>query len=478
MPPQVSAARVQTLLGSSWQRSPVYAALADALRRLISDGRISAGTRLPSERELTGRLGVSRTTVTRAYDLLRERGYLRSRRGSGSVAAVPHPTEARTDSVLSPGGGDDELLDLTCAAPVTAPGVAEAFEAAVSDLGAFLTGTGYFPSGLPALKQRIADWYVGRGLPTTEDQIVVTNGALAATAVVARAIVGVGDRVLVETPGYPNTLASLRRGGARLVLATVHPDGWDVEALRSSLTRTRPAAAFLVPDFHNPTGCLMPDEQRAELGRALHQGRVVTVVDETLVDMVIDDVPMPASMAVHASDCVLIGSASKSFWGGLRIGWIRAPHARAGEVIAARLSLDLGAPLVEQLALTHLMDQREEVLRFHRDRLRTSREALAAGLRDLLPDWRFTTPSGGLALWCELPEPSSTAVAAAASGHGVLLAPGPSFTADGTHERFLRVPYSRPAEEMRRVVEHLAVAWSEAQETRRPGRHPSVPLVA
>lgn len=478
MAAHVTAARVQALLGSSWERSPLYAALADGLRRLIADGRIPAGTRLPSERQLTDRLAVSRTTVTRAYDLLREHGYLRSRQGSGSVATLPQRDAARTDSVLSPGQGGEDLLDLTCAAPVTAPVVAEAFEAAVSDLGAFLTGTGYFPSGLPALKQRIADWYEERGLPTRPDQVLVTNGALSAAAVVSRALTGVGDRVLVETPGYPNVLAGLQRSGVRLVPTTVHPDGWDLDALASAVAGTRPQAAFLVLDFHNPTGSLMPDAQRAELGRILRRSRTVAVVDETLVDMVLDDVAMPAPMAAHLADCVLIGSASKAFWGGLRIGWIRSPRARAGEVIAARLGLDLGAPLVEQLALRHLMDRREEVLRLHRDRARTSRDVLAASLRARLPRWRFAPPAGGLALWCELPEPVSTAVAAAAARHGLLLAPGPSFTIDGTHERFLRLPYTHPAEVMASVGERLADSWTDAVGERGPRRPPPVPLVA
>jgi len=476
----ITAVRVQKLLGSSWERSPVYAALADGLRLLISDGRIPAGTRLPSERELTTALGVSRTTVTRAYDQLRERGYLRSRQGSGSVASVPQVVGGRTDSVLSPGpeAGNADTLDLTCAAPVSPPGVAAAFEAAVDELPAFLGGTGYFPSGLPALKERIASRYTERGLSTSPEQILVTNGALSATAVVARGLISVGDRVMVETPGYPNTLASLLRTGARLVTTTVDPEaGWDTDAVRATIRRAAPTTAFVVPDFHNPTGSLMPEEQREEIGEALAASDVVTVVDETLVDMALDEVTMPAPMAAHVTDCITIGSASKAFWGGLRVGWIRAPHPRAGDLISARLALDLGAPLVEQLALTHLMGMRTEVLRHHQEQLRASRQALTDALTRLLPDWRYVLPRGGMALWCELPEPLSTALASSAERQGVLLAPGPSFTSDGSHERFVRLPYSRSAEELEVAVDRLALAWEDAQRHPRTKRG-GVPLVA
>jgi len=473
----ITAVRVQKLLGSSWERSPVYVALADGLRLLISDGRIPAGTRLPSERDLTSSLGVSRTTVTRAYDLLRERGYLRSRQGSGSVASVPQVTGGRNDSVLSPGDGDAEALDLTCAAPVSPPGVMAAFEAAVEELPCYLGGTGYFPSGLPALKERIAQRYTDRGVPTTPDQIIVTNGALSAIAVVARALLAVGDRVVVETPGYPNTLAGLQRTGARLSGTTIDPDGWDTDAVRATIRQVAPTVAFLVPDFHNPTGSLMPDEQRAAIGEALTAHKAVTVVDETLVEMALDEVTMPAPMAAHVTDCISIGSASKAFWGGLRVGWIRAPHARTGDLISARLALDLGAPLVEQLALTHLMSVRTEVLSHHLEQLRASRQALTEALAARLPAWRYVMPRGGLALWCELPEPLSTALASSAERQGVLLAPGPSFTSDGSHERFVRLPYTRSPDELAVVVERLAAAWEDAKRNRRT-RRTGVPLVA
>lgn len=455
----------------------MYAALADGLRLLISDGRIPPGTRLPSERELTTVLAVSRTTVTRAYDVLRERGYLRSRQGSGSVTTVPRVAAESRDPVLSPAHGDNDTVDLTCAAPVSPPGVAAAFEAAVAELPAYLGGTGYFPSGLPALKDRIAQRYSERGVPTSPEQILVTNGALSAHAIVARTLLAVGDRVVVETPGYPNTLAGLRRSGARLVGTTVDPAGWDVEALRNTINQAGAAAAVLVPDFHNPTGSLMPDEERADVARAMNASGAVAVVDETLVEMAVDDVAMPVPMAAVVTDCISIGSASKAFWGGLRIGWVRAPHRRVGDLISARLALDLGAPLMEQLALAHLMDSRTEVLRHHREQLRVSRQALTESLTRHLPDWRYLVPQGGLALWCELPVPLSTALAASAERHGVLIAPGPSFTSDGSHERFVRLPYTRSADELGVAVERIAAAWEDARRHRRT-RRAGVPLVA
>jgi DNA-binding transcriptional MocR family regulator len=463
----VSALRIATLLGSAVHRSPAYLGLADGLRLLISDGRVPTSTRLPSERELTGALGVSRTTVTRAYAVLRERGYLESRRGSGSVTRLPAPRGGGAeDHLLSPGSRAGDLLDLTVAAPVAPPGVAAAFERAAERLPGYLSGTGYFPSGLPVLREAIADRYTARGLPTSPEQVVVTPGALAGIAVASRALAGVGDRVLVESPTYPNAIAALRRTGARLAGVTVDPTGWDTGAVEAALRQVGARAAYLVPDFQNPTGALMDDEQRARIGRALARARTTAVVDETLVEVAVDEVAMPAPFATHAPTAITVGSASKAFWGGLRIGWLRAPLEQVGALVGSRLSIDLGAAPMEQLVVAELLRSHDGADGFRRERLRASRAALLEGLRTHLPQWRYAVPAGGLAVWCELPEALSSSLAVAAERQGVLLAPGPVFAPEGGLERFVRLPYTRTPEELALATERLAAAWADAQRHR------------
>lgn len=482
---QVSATRLRALLGTALDRSPAYQALADGLKLLVTDGRVPPGTRLPSERELVGALGLSRTTVTRAYALLRDHGYLVSRQGSGSVTRLPEPRGGVHDALLrgggalSPGEAPEGLLDLTCAAPPAPPGVATAYQDAVEELPAFLGMQGYFPSGVPALKEAIAQRYAERGLPTTPDQVIVTTGALGGLAVTARALLSVGDRVLVESPSYPNALVTLARGGARVAGVGVDPAGWDVGAVSDTVRQVRARAAYLIPDHQNPTGALMDDDQRAELAAALRRAGTVPVVDETLAEMALDvaeeDLPLP--MAAHAPGAVSIGSASKAYWGGLRIGWVRAPRELVGSLVTARLGLDLGAPVLEQLALVRLLREREQVLAHQRDALRRSRAALAGALAARLPDWRFVLPPGGLSLWCELPGARSTALTAAAERHGLMLAAGPAFAAEGGLERFLRLPYTRTAEELTEAVDRLARAWQDTEE-RRPAAPRRTPLVA
>ena len=455
----ISAARVAALAGD-FDRSPAYAGLARALGLLVADGRIPTGARLPSERDLTAALGISRTTVTRAYAVLVESGYAAPRRGAGTFARVPGGRGRTMDQSLLPRAGDADALDLNCAAPVSPPGLAQAYEEALAELPPYLAGHGYYPAGLPRLQQAIAATYDARGLPTDPDQVMVTAGALSAASVVARAFTGPGQRVLVESPVYPNATRALRHSGARLVGSPVDPDGWDLDAVGASLRQAAPTLAYLIPDFQNPTGHLMSDAQREVYADHLRRTRTVAVVDEAHQALALEGQAMPRPFAAFASDAVTIGSASKSFWGGLRLGWIRAPHGRMDTLISARVSLDLGAPVLEQLVLARLLDRADELLPLHRERLREQRDALAAAVRIHLPEWRFHLPTGGLALWCELPADLGVALATEAERRDVIVAPGPVFAAAGGLNRFVRLPWTRPVGELEEAAARLAEAWA------------------
>lgn len=485
VPTAPSPDRVAALVGPAVTRSPAYAGLAEGLRALISDGRLPVGTRLPSERQLTDRLPVSRATVTRAYDLLREQAYLESRHGSGSYARLPVSRARRTDALLMPRGSDEDSIDLTIATPPAPPGTASAYAAAVEQLPAYLPGTGYYPTGVPALREALARRFTARGLPTEPDQMVVVGGALAGVAVVAQALVSPGDRVLVESPTYPNPITTLRARRARLVGLPVDLEhGWDLDAAAAEVRRARPTAAYLIPDFHNPTGLLLDDTGRRTLAETLRRGQVTPIVDESMADLALDpgaqggpEAVVPGPFASYAGDAFTVGSASKGFWGGLRIGWIRVPPGAADAVTRARLSLDLASPLVEQLALVELLDREDEVRSHHRESLLASRAALLAALRSRLPDWQVAPGRGGLAVWCRLPEPASSALSVAAERYGVHLAAGPSFAPSGGLEHYVRLPYTLPPERLTEAVRRIAAAWEGAREEPVPGRG-RTPVVA
>jgi DNA-binding transcriptional MocR family regulator len=457
---RISSARLAALLGDAPGRSPAYRGVADAIRLLVNDGRITPGTRLPSERDLTDRLGVSRTTVSRAYADLKDRGYLTARVGAGSVVALPHDVPAG-DQLLDPTSAGPGTINLSVAAPPAVAGVSAAYAAAMEELPAHLAGCGLFPSGLPDLREAIAHRYAERGLPTEPEQIVVVSGALNGLTVLIRAFLGPRDAVLTESPSYPNAIRALRSSGARIAGADVDGTDWSSSSLTETIAQLRPTAAYLMPDFQNPTGALLDDEARARTAAALRRAGALTVVDEVVAELGLDDTPMPLPFAHHAPDALSLGSASKLFWAGLRVGWIRVPPRLLPDVISSRLATDIGAPVLEQAALLHLMRRGDEVRAARREQLREGRATMVSAVARHLPDWRFRVPGGGLSLWCELPEPRSTALCSAAARHGVGLAAGRLFAPEGGLERRVRLPYAKSPDELELAVERVARAWAE-----------------
>ena len=473
--PAVSSRALGVLL-DSWRASsaPVYAALADRIRLLVLDGRLAVGTRLPSERDLAAHLGVSRTTVAAAYSTLRDAGHVTSLRGSGSVVRLPD--RARVPRSAPEG----DVLDFTKAAMPAVDGIAEAAQRAAGRLGAYLSEPGYDTVGRPVLREAIAARYRARGLETSADQIVVTLGAQHAIALLARVLVGRGDRAVVETPGYPHAFEALRAAGARLAPVSVTVDeGWDESALLQTLRRTSPPVAYLMPDFHNPTGATMPEAQRVRVLEAAADEGTIVIADETMAELVVGGPRGASSAGVGAAagagagalaaarplpmaaygPAVTIGSVGKSLWGGLRIGWIRADRPLVERLVRARSAGDLGTPVLEQLIVADLLGDMDGVLEARSRQLRHGRDRLVAGLRSAFPGWSVPSPAGGLTTWVGLGAPVSSQLVLAARRHGLLLAAGPMFGVDGAFERFLRVPYSYPDDETDCALAALAAAW-------------------
>jgi DNA-binding transcriptional MocR family regulator len=220
-----------------------------------------------------------------------------------------------------------------------------------------------------------------------------------------------------------------------------------------------PAVVYLVPDFHNPTGALRDDAARHRLAAELRRRAVVPIVDESMVALALDDQPMPAPFAVHHPDTITVGSTSKPFWGGLRIGWLRLPPGRLDDAARARLSLDLGAPVLEQLVAADLLRDGDALLAHRRTQLREARDTALAALAEHLPDWRVARPGGGLNLWCELPQPLSSALVPHAADRDVLVVGGPAFAPEGGLDRFLRLPFTQPAALLADAVARLGEAW-------------------
>jgi DNA-binding transcriptional MocR family regulator len=458
--------------------APGYARLAAAVRALLLDARLPAGARLPAERRLAAALGLSRTTVAAAYRLLREEGYLASRQGSGSITALP-PGRLRRHASWVPAVPDDgDALDLALASPEACAGVPAALAAALDTLPAYLHGHGYDSYGLPVLREAVAQRYTGRGLPTAPGQIFITSGAQHALDLLLRCLISPLDPVLVESPTYPNTLDALARARARVMAVGLAPEGWDVGQLVAVLRQSLPRLAYLMPDFHNPAGYLMSAPDRAALATAAAAAGTRLVVDETFAELPLGGGPAPpAPLAAWdpAGQVITIGSMSKAFWAGLRVGWVRADPGLAAQLQAARGPSDLASPVVEQLAAAWLLDRADSLLPARREALTRRRDTLAAALARHLPAWSFRVPGGGLSLWARLDAPVSSALAHAAERQRLRLVPGPRFGPAANLEGYLRVPFTLPEADLLDAVGRLAAARASLDPAR-PAPAPRAPV--
>jgi DNA-binding transcriptional MocR family regulator len=445
------------------------------MQSAIEAGELAAGTRLPPERPFAQALGVSRTTVVLAYGKLRERGLLESRQGSGTWIprrtgfSHPTPRDERSRSFLvdslaraASDAPADTIAFMGACLPGSGLALDEEWRAAQADLAELACGTGYSPQGWFPLRRAIAAHFETRGLPTTPDEILVTNGAQQAIDLVGRLLVGRGEAVVLEDPTYLGAIDAFTLAGARLLPVPVGPAGVDLPALRRATQQATPALVYLVPSFHNPTGSLMPEGARREVAALAEATGVAIVEDESLAELTFGAEPPPPIAAFAPRATVFtVGSSSKLFWGGLRVGWVRAPRPLVTRLTRFKVAADLSGSLLSQALATRLLARRDEVARMRRRESRRRFLALTALLRERLPEWTWTEPAGGLTLWVRLPTANAEELARVAPRHGVSVVPGPVHSPSHGFADRLRLPYVMDEGSLAEGVARLARAWQE-----------------
>lgn len=471
MPPTTATLRDAVMSGSG----PLYKRLAAAIAATIATGAHPIGSRLPPERALAADLGVARVTVVAAYDLLREDGLVERRRGSGTVVAARPPgaspfagaglRRVLAGTAFVPGEMLTSSTDDIAFSIAGMPGHAELLPAVtrfvLEELPRLVTGYGYAPAGHEPLRQAIADRYTRQGLPTTADEIVVTTGGQQALMLIASVLVGPDAVALTDDPTYPGALDALRAVGARIVGVPTDAAGMRPDLLAEAIGRWHPRVVYLVATHHNPTGVTMPVERRRALADVAARHGVTIVDDLALAGLGLDGTPEPPPLAALAPDAgiVTVGSISKLLWGGLRVGWLRAPVEFTQQVVRLKLAADHGGSIVSQGIATPFIERLDEIAASRRERLVAGCATVLEELRERLPDWRFTRPTGGLSVWVRIPRGTATTLAELAAAHGVIIVPGPTFSPSGGSTDRVRLPYGGDPAAMREGIRRLALAW-------------------
>lgn len=314
--------------------------------------------------------------------------------------------------------------------------------------------------GEPVLREAICEVMKLEGISAHPDDVTVTVGSQQGLDLVTRLFCDPGDVVLCEAPSYVGALGVFRAYQAEVVHVAMDEHGLLPGALAEALAALKAAgkkAKFLytIPNFQNPAGISQPLERRLEILRVAEQGDLLVVEDNPYGLLGFDGDPVPAMRSIDAERVVYLGSFSKTFAPGFRVGWVLAPHAVREKLVLAQESATLCPPTFSQFAVAsylHNHDWRGQIKLF-REMYRERRDAMLAGLADHMPaGTSWTVPGGGFFVWVTLPPGlDSHAMLPRAVTARVAYVPGTGFYADGLGSRHMRLSYCFPTPE--RIIE-------------------------
>jgi len=318
--------------------------------------------------------------------------------------------------------------------------------------------------GNPALRGAIAARLTARGLPTTEDDLLVTTGSQQALTLVTTTLVEPGDVVAVEEPTYLAALQCFQLAGARIVPVASDEHGMVPEALAEVLERDRPVLVYVVATFANPSGRTLPAARRQQIAALAEQHDVWVVEDDPYGELRYRGEQVPA-LATYGEKVLYLGSLSKIGAPGLRLGWLRAPRSLMPAAVIAKQAADLHTSTIDQAAAAVYLTNAD--LDAHVAGLcaayRERRDTMIAALPDTVPagaEW--TDPDGGMFVWLRLPgEVDTTEVLKQALAHNVAFVPGAPFFAANPDPATLRLSFTtNPPEEITEGMRRLAAAFT------------------
>jgi DNA-binding transcriptional MocR family regulator len=471
----------------------LYEALADDIAQSIKTGVMKFGERLPSIRQASTSRGVSPSTVFQAYYLLEARGLIRARERSGYYVAAGSATLPPEPDMSIPADGQSkpvdvselvfEVLESTRTRDVVPlgsafpspllfplPRLARAMAASVQRMDPWSTVDDMTP-GNAGLRRQIALRYLVAGLQIHTDEIVITNGALEALNLCLTAVARPGDAVIIESPAFYGALQALERVGLRAIEVPTHPrDGIDLAALESALIKHQPKACWLMTNFQNPLGSLMPDEKKRDLVELLTRHDVPLIEDDVYGELYFGSKrPVPAKAFDTKGLVMHCSSFSKCLAPGYRVGWA-VPGRYMQAVVRHQLTTSLSASAPAQLALAEYLAKGgyDRHLRQLRHALSVQQnEFLQAVMRHFPVGTRATRPNGGYFLWLELPGAvNALDIHRQALSLGISIAPGPMFSAQRAYTNCIRLNYGHPWDERNAAaVEILGKLVSAAQGT-------------
>ncbi len=462
-------------------RRATAADIVASVKREIESGSLPAGSRLPPVRALEKQLGLSKNTAQAAYDELVARGLVEAREREGVFVLA-------ASRFASPGAVVAAPLPAFVAPPLSRPDIAPRGMTALSTV--FIDPellpteriaecarsvlrermpSHYDAQGYRPLREAIAKRLQARGLDVEADEVVITTGSQQSLDIVARSLAV--RRVAVESPVYAYAKLLFETLGHELVGLHLDPfGGIDLDAWDRALA-SKPALAYLIPSFHNPTGYSYTS---AELGGVLElcvKHQVAILEDDWGSDMLSDGEYRPMLRMLGGKDVLYVNSFTKKLLPSLRVGFVAASPALVPTLVAMKRLSTLGNAWLTEAIVAEFLDRGyyDTHLQNLQRALDARYAACLAALDELMPDGvRWTHPGGGPTLWLEIPRAVDlAALEAHLSRRGVHISNSSAAFVDGAHLHGFRIAYAYlPEDEMRRALTITADALRELSRTR------------
>ena len=445
------------------QDAYLYEQAADRIATLIDRGTLRPGERVPSVRKLSAQLRISISTVLQAYFLLEDRGFIEARPQSGFYVKLrprdlPPEPKPSNPSLSATEVGVAELLAKVFEAArnpdfiplaTAIPGPDLLPTKPLNRLMAWVArhrgeqGVNYdFPPGNEALRRQVARRSLDWGCSLSPDDIVTTCGTMEALNLCLRAVAKPGDTIAIESPTFYGILqASL---GMRALEIPTHPrDGIDLNALEQAIKKNKVKACLLIPNFNNPLGCCMPDNNKKQLVEMLGRREIPLIEDDIYGDIYFGAARPKTAKAFDKEGLVLLCSSfSKTIAPGYRVGWT-APGRFKAQVEHLKSMNTIATATLPQMAVARFLESGgyDRHLRKLRKALATQVQRVTLAVRQYFPEGtRITRPTGGFVLWVELPKSvDSLELYRKALEKKISIAPGPIFSAKQKYQNFIRL---------------------------------------
>lgn len=319
--------------------------------------------------------------------------------------------------------------------------------------------------GEEVLREHITQVVALEGVSAHPDDVVVTTGSQSALDLVTRIFVDPGDVVITEAPSYVGALGVFRSYQADVVQVPLDADGLVPAELDATLARLategrRVKFLYTVPTFQNPAGVSLSAERRPEVLEVCRRHGVLVVEDNPYGLLGFDDEPMSALRSYDTDGVLYLGSFSKTFAPGYRVGFVIAPHAVRDKLVLASESAVLSPSNASQLAVATYLETCDwkAQIKAYREMYRERRDALVGALGEYLPGASWNVPKGGFFVWVRLPDGlDARAMLPRAVTARVAYVPGTAFYYDGSGSDHMRLSFCYPTpERIREGVRRLA----------------------